>query len=363
VAPLSKFIGKATRKLNSDWHYRKFFTREHVLSQVYFQVSDEASLRGLAQALNEDSRVKEIVDNKGVDLSSLSRANSHRTYQVFEFLFESLFPISLACCGQDLGPLATLGPLRIVDGTFMQCVASMVWASYQEKKNGVKGHLLLSAGDDLPERLVLTEGKGSERAVWKQLLQRGVTYIIDRGYNCYGLFNTVAVKGAFFVTRLLTGAAFEVVQELPVDEEDRSKGVLSDRKIRLGKGKKAVKVLLRLVTFQAGDGKVYRFLTNRMDLRALLVCELYHRRWEIELFFRFMKNYLKVKQFLGRSENAVLIQLYAALIAFLLLRLYAKIKEGSNKLTLQILRAAKHRLFARIPHHEITEYLARLQPG
>jgi len=358
VAPVLALLPQAVAKTNSDWHYRKFFTREHLLTLLYHQLSEDNTLRAVEEARRTDEKVQEALESSGVHLSSLGRANQNRSYKVFRYLFHALFPIALACCGApDLGVCFALGVVKIMDTTFIEGVAAMIWAEYKTKQKGIKGHVLFDLRG-IPERLVLTSGKGKDRTVLAQALKRGVTYIFDRGYNCYAFFAAICKMGAYFVTRLCANAAYEVVATFTVDADSQKRGVLSDQKIRLGKGKTRIQPLLRLITFQDATGKVYRFLTNRFDLPAWVVCELYHRRWDIELFFRWIKSHLKVKQFIGRSRNAVLCQLFAALITFLLLKIHAKREEAKEKLTRTYLRGIKHRLFNEVSEAEIGTYLA-----
>jgi hypothetical protein len=358
VAPVLAFLPQAVAKTNSDWHYRKFFTKEHLLTLIYHQLSEDHTLRAVEEARRTDEKVQEAVESSGVHLSNLGRANQNRSYKVFRYLFHALFPVALACCGvTDLGTLFVVGSVKIMDATFIECVASMLWAEYKTKQKGVKGHVLFDLGG-IPERLVLTSGKGKDRTVLAQSLKRGVTYLFDRGYNCYAFFATMCELGAYFVTRLCANAVYEVVTTFTVEADSQKRGVLSDQKIRLGQGKTRIKPLLRLITFQDATGKVYHFLTNRFDLPAWVVCELYHRRWDIELFFRWIKSYLKVKQFIGRSRNAVLCQLFAALITFLLLKIHAKKEEAQEKLTRTYLRGIKHRLFNEVSEAEVGAYLA-----
>jgi len=330
------------------------------LSLIFYHLAkDIDGLRALAEALHDNDQVQEMTGTAGVDVSNLCRANQNRTFEVFRSIFQGLYPLALSVAGNDLGPLKTLGPARLCDGSFLAACLSMAWATYRSGKNKVKIHLFLDL-DLLPDTLVVTAGNGSERDILRQAIQQGVTYIFDRGYNCYPLFAQIATAGAFFITRLLSNAEFEVVASLPVSPAEAQQGVLADQLIYLGGPTTRLDLILRLVIYRARDGKVYRFLTNRFDLPALTICDAYHYRWQIELFFRWIKQYLQVKRFLGRSENAVKIQLYAALIAFLLLRIYARKILGAKKLTVHHLRQVKNTMANDVLAEEIVSYLASL---
>lgn len=359
IAPLEAPLKRSTAKLQSDKRYRKFFTRSHVFSWIYVQISDLESLRDLEGALKENEQVQELLECEGIDISNLSRANERRSFKVFRYLFHALFPKAWGKAGEDLGVLSTLKKLKILDGSFLRCCASMGWASFKKTAQGVKLHLLLDF-KKLPEKLVLTGGTGSEREVLRHLFKRGVTYIVDRGYTDYKLFEKIARKGAFLVTRLLKNAVYEIVEALPLSQEALRQGILGDFKIRLGGPTTRVGVLFRLVVYQAPDGKLFTFLTNRWDLSPWMICEIYRHRWSIELFFRWIKQHLKVKHFLGRSENAVLIQLYAALIAFLLLQLWGAEVYGLGKVTRRLLMRVRSILFNPASEEEIVAYVAAI---
>jgi len=357
IAPIEGFIAKATERLGSDKGYRKFFTRLHVLSQIYFQLSDLKSLRDLGDALCEDERVQEALETSGVAVSNISRANEHRSFTIFRYIFHCLFPKALSCAEPAFGLLATLHKVKILDSTFMQCCTAMAWATYKKTKNGLKAHLLLDLRL-IPEKLVVTAGNGSDRDILQQIIKRGVTYIFDRGYNCYELFEQMSLAGAFFVTRLLDNAVYQIVELLPFDPETVQQGLLGDYRIRLGVPATQVSVYFRMIVYWAPDGRIFRFLSNRWDLPPLVICDMYRYRWQIELFFRWIKQNLKVKRFIGRSENAVLIQLYAALITFLLLQIFASKVEGKKRVTRWLLLRIKRTLFYSIPATEVAAYLA-----
>ena len=361
IAPIGGAVERATQRYDSDKRYRMLFTRPHVNLHLFFQLSDCESQRDLAQELEEDRDLQEAVGCPSVNHSSLSRANARRTFRVFRYIFHALYPKAISCAGSVLKSLEGLKQVKILDESFLECCASMAWAQYRKTKNGLKLHLLLDLRR-IPDKLVLTPGRENERAVLEQIFRRGVTYIIDRGYNSYQLFGKMMAQGAFFVTRLLSNAVYQVVECRLLSEENRQRGIIADWKILLGCPQSRCPFPLRLVIYLTPEGKLYRFLTNRFDLDPWIVCEMYRWRWQIELFFRFIKQYLKVKRFLGRNENAVLIQLYAALITFMLLQIYAKIAENRERVTKRVLRRVRRRLLRPITEDEIVAYLVAIDP-
>lgn len=187
VSPIEGIIKKATKRYKSDKGYRKFFTGIHVLTLIYYQISNLVGLNDLEEALKTNERVQDIIGTEGVDISNLSRANSSRTFKVFRNIFHSLFPKAMGLCGVSSKVLEVLTKTKIIDGSFLDCCASIAWARYKKTKNKIKLHLILNL-KLLPEKLVVTCGTGSERDILRQNIKRTVTYIFDRGYNCYELF-------------------------------------------------------------------------------------------------------------------------------------------------------------------------------
>jgi len=175
IAPVRALLPEAVAKTKSDWHYRQFCTREHLLTLLYHPLGDDETLRAVDEARQTEETVQEALESSGVHLSSLGRASQNRSYKVFRSLFHALFPMAWACCGvPDLGMLFVLGQVKILDATFIECGAAMVWAEDKTKPKGVKGPVLFDLGG-IPERLVLTSGKGKDRRVLAQDLKRGVT--------------------------------------------------------------------------------------------------------------------------------------------------------------------------------------------
>ena len=217
----------------------------------------------------------------------------------------------------------------------------------------------------LPEKLVLTAGIGSEREVLRQHIRPGLTYIFDRGYNDYDLFRYFTTLGSYFVTRILKNAVFAVVETYTLTAEQQASGIISDQLICLDKDK--VPTRLRLVTYlDTASGKEYRYLTNRTDVDALTIALLYKWRWQIERFFwwhpKGTRRHLQFKHLYSQCENGVLIQLYAGLIAFLLIKLYSakNAKAEFRRMHIDLVRFLERHLFDLVSLEDILSYLRLL---
>ena len=374
VAPLMRFLPQAALAHSADYRTHKFSATHHVLLTIFAQLTHIESANELVDELNDlgckgqPRHLRQLIgfDFKDIDRpvqlnqSSFSRANQNRSYRLWRYCFHQLFA-NLRPRLAELPELAGLGKLVAVDGTLLDCLGRMSWAVYRKNKNKLKGHFFFDLAG-LPERLVLTTGKGSERAVLDQWLYSGVTYLLDRGYNDYTLFQEIGRMQAFFVTRLYINAFFVPLENLPVPAEASQFGVMSDQLIELGQPSHPAKPLqLRRVVYRDPAGVEYTYLTNRFDLSVLDVVRLYLYRWEIENLFKWLKRHLNVQHWYSECENGVLIQLYAALITFVLLKLYAlkgKLVKAEYKLLGRNFMWWLHRhLFATVTEQEFNAYL------
>lgn len=208
------------------------------------------------------------------------------------------------------------------DGTLLPALPRMAWALWQDSQHRAgKLHLELSVWRDVPAEFTVTDGNGSERAVWKQQLRAGVCYVNDRNYSHdYKLIKHVQAAGASHVLRLYNNAVFERREPArALSEADRAAGVVEDVAVRLGEG--TAGPLGRLVRVEA-DGHVFLLFTNLLALPAELVALIYRYRWQIELFFKWLKCILGCRHWMAESLAGVTLQVYCALIASVLLVLW-----------------------------------------
>jgi hypothetical protein len=252
--------------------------------------------------------------------STLSYANAHRPWELYERLFYDL----LAQC-QAISPRKKFrfkNRLLTLDSTTIELCASMFdWAQWRQTKGAVKLHLLLDHDGYLPVFGHVTDGKVGDVKVAQSLdFPRGSIVALDRGYIDYHLFTRWTREGVYFVSRLKKNADIQIVERYPVPEGGR---VLEDQKVRLQTfvaGRPDLEDL-RLVTVWLEDKQEkLELLTNHFGLAASTIAAIYKQRWQIELFFKLLKQQLKIKTFVGTSANAVRIQIWTALIAVLIIR-------------------------------------------
>ncbi len=292
---------------------------------LFCQLAHADSLREICNGLGCCvGKLVHLGITKAPNKSTLSYANEHRSAK----LYEDLFYTALARFRDEEGlgvrkkKFRFKNKLLSLDSTTISlCLELFPWAKFRRAKGGVKAHVLLDHDDYLPRYVLITEAKRSDVKMADAFtLNPGSIVAMDRGYNDYGLFFKWTTEEIYFVTRLKENAAYEVVEEFPVPKD---RNILSDQLIRLT-GVQAQKdcpcFLRRVVIWDAVNEREIVLLTNLLAFGATTIAAIYKDRWEIELFFKALKQNLKVKSFVGTTENALRIQIWTALIAILLLK-------------------------------------------
>jgi len=305
----------------ADRYVKRFTTWNHLVTLLYAQAGDKKSLRDIQNGLNAHAPQLYHLGFEGtVPRSTLSDANATRDWHIFQGLFQAL----LSRC-RALSPKHKFkfkNPLKTLDATAIDlCLSMYPWAKYNRTKGALKLHCLLDHAGNLPTFVVVTDGKCSDiRAVKTNFSPvPDSIYCFDKGYTDYGFFHQIQDSEAFFVTRAKIGMQAHVIgqQELP-----KNKAVLADQMIELTShtGYEHFPFPLRLIRFHDEENdRIFEFLTNNFKLPAATIAAIYKARWQIEAFFKWIKQNLKIKTFLGVSKNAVLAQVWVALCYYLLL--------------------------------------------
>jgi len=304
----------------SDKHVRALTTKSQLIALIYAQLSGSQSLREIEAALESHAAKLYHLGGARVSRSTLSDANAQRPWQVFSGLFAHL-------TGQAVRGLRrrTSEAVHLIDATGLRLSAlSDDWAQFSTGVCGAKMHVIYDPDAGCPIYAAVTPANVNDITAAKAMpIEPGATYVFDLGYYDYGFWAKLDAADCRIVTRLKVNTKLTAVAESAVA---KGSNILSDRighlPRRMARGRNnPFYNPVREVRVRIATGKVIRLLTNDLDAPAAQIAELYKRRWQIELFFRWVKQTLKIKHFLGRSENAVRIQIAVALIAFLLLRL------------------------------------------
>ena len=315
------------RETKAERHARGFSSWAQFVAMLFCQLGRAHSLReichGLATCEGKLSHLGIAVPKR----SSLAYANEHRPWELYQRLFFSL----LERC-RKAGPFPKKfrfkNKLVSLDSTVIDlCIKLFDWAKFRRTKGAIKLHLVLDHEGYLPSFGVISEGKTHDVKVAHTLsFEPGTVVVDDRGYNDYRLFAKWTEEEVYFVTRMKENALYKVVESRPVPQ---NRSVLKDQVIGLtgiDAWEKCPYLLRRVEVYSAEKGEVLVFLTNHFGFGATTIAAIYKDRWQIELFFKAIKQNLKIKTFVGTSANAVKIQVWTALMTMLILR-YLQLKS------------------------------------
>jgi putative transposase len=332
---------------------RTFNRWSQLVHLLAMQLMARVSLRDCVSSLK--ARLKSLyhLGVRPVARSTFADANHKRPASFFEALFGLVY--------QRCQPLAPKHKFKFknklysLDATVVSlCLSLFPWASFRRTKAGIKLHTLMNHDGHLPAFVAITKAREHEVRKARTLkLPKGSIVVEDLGYTDYAWFGQLTAQKIFFVTRQKSNARYEVLERRPVNT---ALGLVSDETILLtgAKGKACPHPLRRIVYQDPETGKVYVFLTNHFRLVAKTIADIYKERWQIEIFFRFIKQNLKIKAFIGNSENAVMSQIYAALIVYLLL-CYTKFLCNLNVALQHFMRILQLNLFRTCPLQELFE--------
>jgi IS4 transposase len=316
-------FARAVRGHQADRGAKGFSCWEQFVAMLFCQMGGAHSLReicgGLATAMG---KLVHLGLRQAPHRSTLAYANTHRPWQLYETVFEDLLKSCQELAATKRRRFRFKHPLRSLDATVIElCVTLFDWARFQRTKGAVKLHLQLDHQGYLPCCAVLTDANTSELSVARQLeFSPGSIVVMDRGYLDYTLYQRWSQAGVYFVTRAHSNMVYQVLE---VREVPRRSNVLRDETIQLSSAyaqKRCTTILRRVGVWNAEHEREFVFLTNITHLAASTIAAIYKERWQIELFFKALKQNLKIKTFVGTSENAVQIQIWTALITMLLLK-------------------------------------------
>ena len=315
------------------------------VAMMFAHLSGRTSLRDIASQLGAQAHRLYHLGVRTVKRSTLSDANQGCPAEFFESVFHHLYAKCSAVAPKKRFRFKC--KLYSFDSTVVDlCLSLFPWARFRKNKGGIKLHTLLDHDGHIPAFVQVTDAKTPDLIVARLLkLPSGSITVMDRAYIDFTWFGTLDKNDQFFVTRMKRGIRYKVVER---HEVDHSKGLTSDQVILLAGAKaKDCPIPLRRIGYRDPEtGKHYVFLTNIGHLIAKTICDIYHERWQIELFFKWIKQNLKIKTFFGTSRNAVLTQVWIALITVLLLAFYKFKAKLAQSLT-EILKSLQLTLFSR----------------
>lgn len=320
----------AVRKHQAERHARGFSSWGQFVAMLFCQLAGAKSLREICGGLAaSEGKLRHLGLPQAPPRSTLAYANEHRPWQLYEEVFHQVLGQCRVVAAHPFGQRCKFRfkhKLLSMDASVIDLCASVFdWARFRRTKGAVKLHLLLDHDGFLPCYAVVTEGKQHEVRVARQWsYEPGTLLVMDRGYHDYAWFAELTQQGVYFVTRLKDNADYIVVEDRELPQR---RGLLRDQVICLyQQARDGQECYFRRVEFYDKEqDRVLVFVTNHLKLAAATVAEVYKQRWQIELFFKALKQSLRIKTFVGTSANALKTQIWAALIAMLLIK-YLQLK-------------------------------------
>jgi len=321
-AQLAEFLPRRVfdgmvEKYQGNRYVKHFTCWNQLLAMIFGQLSNRDSLRDLIVSLDAHSQKSyHLGFGKSVTRSNLAKANESRDYRVFEELAYYLIDIARKKLSND--DFEVKGKVYAFDSTTIDlCLSVFWWAKFRKTKGGIKIHTLYNITTQIPAFVHITDAKVHDvRAMDLIPYESGAYYIFDRGYVDYERLYRITQLGSYFVIRSKKGMQFECSEYRTVDV---STGVMSDQVgslVGFKNSKQYPEKFRKVVFYDVEMDRTFVFITNNLELPSEQIALLYKNRWQIELFFKWIKQHLKIKSFWGTTENAVRIQIYSAIITY-----------------------------------------------
>jgi putative transposase len=335
---------------DGDAYDKSFKSWDHLVTLIFAQLSNLDSLRGLALAFNANAQTHYHLNVGKLARSTLSDANRRRPAAVFADTFAML----AATADRQTRRQGT-ALVALIDASPIMVSKMCQWAKWNGRIRGMKLHAVYDPQADWPRRVEITPANINDIEVGRRTpLIAAASYIFDKGYYHFGWWKKINDAKAFFVTRSKVSTRWRVTRQRRVG---RAIGagfvILDDAEVRLAsKGDSVLPIPLRRIRIKRETGAKITLITNDLNRSALEVAALYKSRWQIELLFRWIKQHLRIRKFIGNNENAIRLQILAAMIAYLLLRLAAR-RHVVTLPALRLTELIRQRLFMRRPIAEI----------
>ena len=348
--PLHTFR-RCVAKYPSRYPALTFSHLDQFLCMAFAQLTFRESLRDIETCLRAHSaKLYHLGIRGGVARSTLADANERRDWRIYQDFALSLIQTARKLYAQDGFGVELTNTVYALDSTTIDlCLALFPWARFRQTKGAVKLHTLLDLRGSIPSFIHISDGTLHDVNILDQIaFEAGSFYIMDRGYIDFARLHGLHQAQSFFVVRAKSNLQFRRVYSRPVAKET---GLRCDQTIQLA-GRKSQRDypghLRRVKFYDAGNDKRLVFLTNHFDLPALTIAELYRARWQVELFFKWIKQHLRIKAFFGTSENAVKTQVWIAIAVYVLVAIVKK-RLGSESSLYTILQILSLTLFEKTP--------------
>ncbi len=322
------------KKDNTDKFNKGMNSWTHFISMIFCQFSKSNSLRDIANGLRSATgNLNHLGITRAPSKSSISYQNKHRDWKLFQNYYYKLLENLSAEAGFKQIKFKIKSKIYLLDSTTISlCLSLFDWAKYRTTKGAVKLHTLLDYDGNLPAYINITEGKtGDNKGAYDIPLVKNSVIVADRYYFDTAMLNKWDSNDVYFVIRMKENIQYTTVKELDLPD-DRHEHILKDEVVELcgiNTRKKYPKRLRRVAIYDEKNNRTIELITNQLSWTANTISELYKSRWQIEIFFKEIKQLLKIKSFIGTSENAVMIQVWTAMITILMLKFLKAIAKYS----------------------------------
>lgn len=342
---------KCVDRYQGDFKVKEFTCLDQYFCMAFAQLTYRESLRDIEACLQaQKSKLYHMGIRSSVSRNNLAHANKVRDWRIYADLAHVLIQTARKMYVGDNFALELENTVFALDATTIDlCLSMFPWAKFRKNKGAVKLHTLLDLRGNIPTFIHISDGKLHDVNVLDIVpLEAGAFYVMDRGYLDFTRLYTISQSSAFFVTRAKSNLKYRRIYSHPID---RSTGLICDQSIMLTgfyQHKGYPEMMRRVKYYDAKTDKTLVFLTNNFSLPSMTIAELYRNRWQVELFFKWIKQNLRIKTFYGTSENAVKAQIWIAVSVYLLVAIMKKrLKiEASLYTTLQVLSVT---IFERVP--------------
>ena len=323
--PMKKALKKSTPLKSRGNRSLQMTLEDQLNALVLFHLEEHASAQHLLQVLKEDDFArKNIAPKNGIEKSSFSEAVNTRGLKQFIEVFEALVEEAQTVLPKEY---KELGDLTLIDGSLIDATLSMYWADYRDGAKKAKAHLGFDLNYGIPRKIFLTDGKGDERPFVSKIISPGQTGVMDRYYQCHKNFDQWQKEQRHFICRIKAKTIKEVIRHNEIDADSI---VFYDAIVLLGtSGLNQTEKELRVVGYKV-DNKNYWVATDRYDLTAEQIALAYKLRWNIESFFAWWKQHLKVYHLIARSKHGLMVQILGGLITYILLAIYCHNEFGEK---------------------------------
>lgn len=324
-------VRNAVQETNSDRYYKKFKSYEHLVTMLYTCFQKCTSLREVTTGMMAcQHKLTHLGINYSPRRSTIAEANNNRNYEFFSSLYFRLYHYYYQFSPDSRLRGSIENRLFLIDSTTIGLFSEIMKGAgckglNGKKKGGAKAHMVVRANEDVPVFAMITHASKNDRDIFKKIeLPKGAIAVFDKGYNSYEQFEKWNNESVTWITRMREDSSQEYLKSLPLNQQERKEGILSDDLVVLGRisNRKTKKIKVRRILYLDKEkNRTFAFITNNIKYKASVITSIYKKRWQIELLFKRLKQTYPLRYFLGESENAIKTQIWCALISDLLLKI------------------------------------------